>query len=127
MNLFVVFGILAIVFASLSWNVNCAPQWNFHSSHTTSTSSNGGPPITYTETNNNGHREAFLNGRPVASGMGGMNGWNPHGINMGAGMGLGNMRLPGMNMGMGNMGMPPMPPMGPMESMESMGSMEMDD
>lgn len=105
MNSVAVFGILAMI-ASASWNVHCLPQFRTERVFTTST--NGGPPTTYRETNNNGQRGFSINGRDV-------DGWgsnNPFGrgtqfgrgnpfendMFMGNGMGMGN----GMDMGMGN-------------------------
>lgn len=63
MNFFVVFGIFAM-FAASSWTVDCSPY--FHSSGTSTTSTNGGPTMTYTETNDNGDRKGILNGKPVS-------------------------------------------------------------
>lgn len=81
MNFSTVFAVLAM-FAATLWTVDCAPyQW----SSSSSSSANGGNTIT--ETNVNGHRQVFVNGRPV---------------------GPGNQLPPGMNIGMGSMGMPNM-------------------
>lgn len=107
MNLFVVFAALSVFIISSSWNVDCAPT--FQSTNTFTSSMNGGPPITYTVTNNNGRITVIdytVNGRPatqqeiddlIAQGHGTMK--NSYG-----------MHMPGNNMGMGPMG----PPMGHM-------------
>lgn len=64
MNIFAVFGVL-VIFASLSWNVDCAPQ-HYYSESSSSSSSNGRPTMTRRVINNNGQREVFINGRHVS-------------------------------------------------------------
>lgn len=61
-SLVVVSGVLAM-FASLSWSVDCLPQ--FYSETFSSSSVNGERVRTYGTINNNGRKEYFFNGQRV--------------------------------------------------------------
>lgn len=98
MNFFVVFGVLATIFASMLWNIDCAPQSRSFSSRTITTSSNGGPSKTYEYTNNNGQEEYKIDGQRVSESEFG----NPFGSNMDMDM----SGIDGMDMGSNMVGWP---------------------
>lgn len=61
-SLLVVFGVLAM-FASLSWNVDCLPE--YYSETFSPSSVNGGPVRTFGTIDNNGQRDFFFSGERV--------------------------------------------------------------
>lgn len=98
MNFLVILFAVLTVFASLSWNVDCAPS--FQSSSTFTSVTNNGPAITYTVTNNNGQMYYTINGQPATE-------KDIHDL-IGQGddstYGSDEMYPPGMNMDMGPVG-----------------------
>lgn len=105
MKFFVVCFILATLTA-LPWNVDCFPGFGWQRVVTKST--NGGPPTTYKEVNNNGQIERTINGRPAtAEEMGDV--FESNSLERGIGWGMNNPFRHGMStnnldigMGMGN-------------------------